>query len=60
MINTDSATDEGDDEFALVSPLNDQLVCELCGDCTLDAHEDEDGWLVQGRTLYLCEGCQWG
>ena len=60
MINADSATDKGDDGFALVAPLNDQLVCELCGDCTLDAHEDEDGWLVLGHTLYLCEGCQRG
>ena len=47
MINTDSATNEGDDGFALVTPLNDQLVCELCEDCTLDAHEDEDGQLVR-------------
>ena len=60
VINADSATDKGDDGFALVAPLNDQLVCELCGDCTLDAHEDEDGWLVLGRTLYLCGGCQRG
>ena len=57
---TASATDEGEDRFALVAPLNDQLVFDLCTEChgTMDAHEDEDGRLVPGRTLCLCEGCQ--
>ena len=43
---TISVTDEDDDGFAPVAPLNDQLVCGLCEDCTMDAHEDADDQLL--------------
>ena len=58
VVNTASVTDEGDSSFAPVAPLNGQLVCDLCADCTMDAHEDADGRLVPGLTVYICESCQ--
>ena len=35
-------------------------MCGLCDDCTMDAHEGEDGRLVSGLAVYICEGCQEG
>ena len=46
--------------FALVAPGNDQLVCGFCNDCTMDAHEDDDGRQVAGLAVHICEGCQEG
>ena len=59
-VHTDSITNEDDDGFAPVAPANDQLICGLCNDCTMDAHEDEDGRQVSGLAVYICEGCQEG
>ena len=58
VVNTASVTDKDSDSFALVAPLNGQLVCGLCEDCTMDAHEDADGQLVPGLMVHICEGCQ--
>ena len=41
-------------------PINDQLMCGLCNDCTMDAHEDEDGRQISGLAVHICEGCQGG
>ena len=60
VVNTASVTDEGDDGFAPAAPLNGQLMCDLCADCTMDAHEGVDGRLVPGHAVYICEGCQRG
>ena len=60
VVNTALVTDEEDDGFAPVAPLNDQLMCGLCEDCTMDAHEDEDGQQVPGLAVHICEGCQGG
>ena len=57
---TASVTDEEDDGFAPVAPANDQLMCGLCDDCTMDAHKDEDGRQVSGPAVHICEGCQGG
>ena len=57
---TPSISDDEDDGFALVPPDNDQLVCGLCDDCTMDVHEDDDGRPVSGLAVYICEGCQGG
>ena len=59
-VHTVSVTDEGDDGFAPVPPGNDQLVCGFCNDCTMDAHEDDDGRQVAGLAVHICEGCQEG
>jgi hypothetical protein len=42
-VHTASITNEDDDGFAPVAPANDQLMCGLCNDCTIDAYEDGDG-----------------
>ena len=60
VFNTASVTDEDDDGFAPVALLNDQLVCSLCEDCSMDTHEDTDSQVVPGLAVYICEGCQKG
>ena len=45
-VHTASVTDEDDGGFTPVAPMNGQLVCGLCKDCTMDAHEGMDGQLV--------------
>ena len=55
-----SISDDEDNGFAPVASANDQLMCGLCDDCTMDAHEDEDGNPVSGLAVYICEGCQGG
>ena len=59
---TPSVSDEEDDGLAPVAPANDQLMCGLCNDCTMDTHEDEDGRQISGSGLavHICEGCQGG
>ena len=60
VVYTALITDEDDDGFAPVAPLNGQLMCGLCDDCTGDAHGNEDGRSVSGLAVYICEGCQEG
>ena len=55
---TPSISDDDDDGFAPVVPANVQLMCSLCDNCTMDAHEDDDGRPVSGLAVYICEGCQ--
>ena len=59
-VHTASITNEDDNGFALVGSRNDQLMGGLCDDCTMNAHEDEDGRQVSGLAVYICEGCQGG
>ena len=59
-VRTASVTDEDDGGFAPVASMNGQLVCGLCKDCTMDAHEGVDGMSVPGLTVFICEGCQGG
>jgi hypothetical protein len=59
-ILTPSISDDEDDGFAPVAPANDQLMCGLCDDCTMDAHEDDEGRSVSGLDVFICEGCQDG
>ena len=40
--------------------MNDQLVCSLCDDYSMDAHEGADGQAVQSLEVFICEGCQEG
>ena len=57
---TPSVSNEDDGGFAPVAPANDQLVCGLCNDCTMDAHEDAEGRQISGLAVHICEGCQGG
>ena len=59
-VHTASITDEEDEGFTPVAPANDQLMCGLCNNCTMDAHEDGDGRQVSGLAVHICEGCQEG
>ena len=59
-MHTASITNEEDEGFAPVAPANDQLMCGLCNDCTMDARKDVDGRLVCGLAVHICEGCQEG
>ena len=43
VTNTASVMNESDDGFAQVVPQNNQLICSLCDDCSMDVHKDADG-----------------
>ena len=53
VVNMASITNERDGGFAPVAPLNDQLVCSLCDDYSMDTHEDADGQAVPGLARCL-------